>query len=120
MEGTITKQLGAMNFGVEAGGGLVKRHTNHLVKLPLRLAEEETPDVQVDNTANYPGIPVNPEIPEEIIEVKSIHMDVAAAAPVVTDISNSYVRMHTLTTSQIEQLCLVPSKIGGILDIEQD
>ena len=30
MKGTITRQLGAVNFEVEAGGGLVRRHADQL------------------------------------------------------------------------------------------
>ena len=84
MEGTITRQLGMGNFEVEAGGGLVRRHADQLLKFLLCLAEEGITDVQADNIANNPGTPVIPEIPEETMEPENIQMNDTAAAPLVS------------------------------------
>lgn len=58
MEGTNTRQLGVVNFEVEAAGGLMRRHADQLLKIPLRFAEGRILDVQADITTHNPGIPV--------------------------------------------------------------
>ena len=71
MEGTITRQLGTVNFEVETDGRLLRRHTDQLLKLPPRQEVEGIPEVQMDNTTNNPETSVVPEIPGEIPEPES-------------------------------------------------
>ena len=72
MEGTITRQLGAVNFEVETDERLLRRHTDQLLKLPPRREVEGIPVVQMDNTT------VVPEIPGEIPEPEITQMDNSA------------------------------------------
>ena len=105
MEGTITRQLEAVNFEVETGEGLVRRHAEQLVKPPPRWAKEEILDVQVDNTANNPGTPA---IPEEIMKLEGIHMEDAAAAQVMTGRPTTPIRTSGL-------ICSPPIKLNDYI-----
>lgn len=84
MESTITIQLGAVNFEVEVGGGLMRRHADQHFKLLPRFAAEGILDVQAGIITNNPGIPVVPEIPEEFMQLDGTHIEEAAMAPVET------------------------------------
>ena len=101
MEGTITRQLGAVNFEVETDRRLVRRHTDQLLKLPPTREVEGIPEVQMDNTTNNPETSVVPEIPGEIPEPESTQMDDSATATGETDNTlNSHFGAFTQTSSQ--------------------
>lgn len=95
IEGTITRQLGAVNFEVETGRGLVRRHVDQLVKLSSPVAVELMPEIQADNAAKNlesfgtPEVSSTPDSPDESLIPESRHMEEVAETPAVVEKSAS-------------------------------